>query len=256
MAWGLFPILFASHGLTLTQVGLLGALYPAFWGIAQLGTGALSDRIGRKWLISTGMLVQAGALALVAGSTSYGPWIVAAVLLGLGTAMVYPTLLAVVGDVAHPIWRGRAVGVYRLWRDSGFAVGALLAGLIADLWGLTTAIWVVAALTAGSGLVVAARMYETHSRSAPAADRRVEIQRLDGRRQPLGGRFPGPGTDGHGHTPHWTCDESRRARACASVLRPTLMGRRVRAVRDSGRRYAARSRRSREARTRGVLDRP
>jgi MFS family permease len=165
VAWGLFPILFASHGLTLAQVGLLGALYPAFWGIAQLGTGALSDRIGRKWLISAGMLVQAGALALVAGSTSYGPWIVAAVLLGLGTAMVYPTLLAVVGDVAHPMWRGRAVGVYRLWRDSGFAVGALLAGLIADLWGLTTAIWVVAALTAGSGLVVAARMYETHSRS-------------------------------------------------------------------------------------------
>jgi MFS family permease len=165
VAWGLFPILFASHGLTLTQIGLLGALYPAFWGIAQLGTGALSDRIGRKWLISAGMLIQAAALALVAGSTSYSPWIVAAVLLGLGTAMVYPTLLAVIGDVAHPMWRGRAVGVYRLWRDAGFAAGALLAGLIADLWGLTTAVWVVAALTAGSGLVVAARMYETHSRS-------------------------------------------------------------------------------------------
>jgi MFS family permease len=165
VAWGLFPILFASHGLTLTQVGLLGGLYPAFWGFAQLGTGAWSDRIGRKWLISAGMLIQAGALALVAYSTMYGPWIVAAVLLGLGTAMVYPTLLAVVGDVAHPMWRGRAVGVYRLWRDSGFAAGALLAGLIADRWGLTTAIWVVAALTAGSGLVVAGRMYETHSRS-------------------------------------------------------------------------------------------
>jgi MFS family permease len=165
VAWGLFPILFASHDLTLTQIGLLGALYPAFWGIAQLGTGALSDSIGRKWLISTGMLVQAGALALVASGTRYGPWIVAVVLLGLGTAMVYPTLLAVVGDVAHPMWRGRAVGVYRLWRDAGFAAGALLAGLIADLWGLTTAVWVVAALTAGSGLVVAARMYETRSRS-------------------------------------------------------------------------------------------
>jgi MFS family permease len=101
----------------------------------------------------------------VARGTSYGPWIVAVTLLGLGTAMVYPTLLAVVGDVAHPIWRGRAVGIYRLWRDSGFAAGALLAGLIADRWGLTTAIWVVAALTAGSGLVVAARMYETRSRS-------------------------------------------------------------------------------------------
>jgi MFS family permease len=142
LAWGLFPILFASHGLTLNQIGLLGALYPAFWGIAQLGTGALSDRIGRKWLISTGMLIQAGALALVASSTSYGLWILAAMLLGLGTAMVYPTLLAAVGDVAHPIWRARAVGVYRLWRDAGFAAGALLAGLIADLWGLTAAVWV------------------------------------------------------------------------------------------------------------------
>ena len=165
VAWGLFPILFASHGLTLTQIGVLGALYPALWGIAQLGTGALSDRIGRKWLISTGMLVQAAALGLVADSTSYGPWGIAVVLLGLGTAMVYPTLLAAVGDVAHPMWRARAVGVYRLWRDAGFAAGALLAGLIADRWGLTTAIWAVAALTAGSGLVVAARMYETHSRS-------------------------------------------------------------------------------------------
>jgi MFS family permease len=170
LAWGLFPILFASHGLTLNQIGLLGALYPAFWGIAQLGTGALSDRIGRKWLISTGMLIQAGALALVASSTSYGLWILAAMLLGLGTAMVYPTLLAAVGDVAHPIWRARAVGVYRLWRDAGFAAGALLAGLIADLWGLTAAVWVVAALTAGSGLVVAARMYETRSRADTTLD--------------------------------------------------------------------------------------
>jgi MFS family permease len=101
----------------------------------------------------------------VAGSTSYGPWIVAVVLLGLGTATVYPTLLAAIGDVAHPIWRARAVGVYRLWRDAGFAAGALVAGLIADLWGLNTAIWVVAALTAGSGLVVAARTYESRSRS-------------------------------------------------------------------------------------------
>src|SRR5215218_5086288 len=170
VAWGLFPILFASHGLALNQIGLLGALYPAFWGIAQLGTGALSDRIGRKWLISTGMLTQAGALAVVASSTSYGPWIIAAVLLGLGTAMVYPTLLAAIGDVAHPIWRARAVGVYRLWRDGGFAAGALLAGLIADRWGLTTAVWVVAALTAGSGLVVAARMYETRSRADTTLD--------------------------------------------------------------------------------------
>ncbi len=164
MAWGLFPILFAAHDLSLAKIGLLGALYPAVWGVGQLGTGAWSDRVGRKWLVTTGMLVQACALALVAASASYAPWIVAVALLGLGTAMVYPTLLAVIGDVAHPTWRARAVGVYRLWRDGGFAAGALLAGLIADLWGLTTAIWVVAALTAASGLLVAARMYETHPR--------------------------------------------------------------------------------------------
>jgi hypothetical protein len=117
VARDLFPILFSTHHLSLTQIGLLGALYPASWGIAELGTGALSDRIGRKWLISTGMLVQAGALALVASSTSYGPWIVAVVLLGLGTAMVHPTLLAAVGDVAHPIWRSeRSVSLPALAR--------------------------------------------------------------------------------------------------------------------------------------------
>jgi len=161
MAWGLFPILFAAHDLPLAQIGLLGALYPAVWGAAQLATGALSDRTGRKWLIANGMLVQAGALALVAAGASVTSWLVAVTLLGLGTAMVYPTLLAAVGDVAHPAWRARAVGVYRLWRDSGFAAGALLAGLIADAWGITAAIWTVAALTAVSGLVVAVRMYET-----------------------------------------------------------------------------------------------
>jgi len=161
LAWGLFPILFAAHDLPLAQIGLLGALYPAVWGAAQLATGALSDRTGRKWLIANGMLVQAGALALVAAGASVTSWLVAVTLLGLGTAMVYPTLLAAVGDVAHPAWRARAVGVYRLWRDSGFAAGALLAGLIADAWGITAAIWTVAALTAVSGLVVAVRMYET-----------------------------------------------------------------------------------------------
>jgi MFS family permease len=165
LAWGLFPIFFSSHGLTLATVGLLGALYPAVWGFAQLATGTLSDRIGRKWLIAGGMLLQAAALALVAIGTDFAVWTVAVTLLGLGTAMVYPTLLAAIGDVAQPTWRARAVGVYRLWRDGGFAVGALLAGAVADLWGIPTAIWVIAALTAASGLVVAARMYETHPRS-------------------------------------------------------------------------------------------
>jgi len=165
MAWGLFPILFAAHGLSVARIGLLGALYPAVWGFGQLATGALSDRWGRKWLIASGMLLQATALALVAAGDSFGHWIVAVTLLGLGTAMVYPTLLATIGDVAHPAWRARAVGVYRLWRDGGFAAGALLAGAVADLWGIPAAVWTVAALTAASGLLVAVRMYETHPRS-------------------------------------------------------------------------------------------
>jgi MFS family permease len=165
LAWGLFPILFASHGLSLARIGLLGALYPAVWGFAQLVTGAWSDRVGRKRLITAGMLLQAAALALVAVGTSFSIWTIAVSLLGLGTAMVYPTLLATIGDVAHPAWRARSVGVYRLWRDGGFAAGALLAGVIADLWGIPAAVWTVAAITAASGLIVAARMYETHPRS-------------------------------------------------------------------------------------------
>jgi MFS family permease len=129
-------------------------------------TGAASDRLGRKWLVAAGMWVQAAALGLVALGSTFGEWALAAVLLGAGTAMVYPTLLAVIGDVAHPAWRARAVGVYRLWRDGGFAVGALLAGVIADAYGVVAAVWVVAALTAASGAVVAVRMYETHRRPA------------------------------------------------------------------------------------------
>ncbi len=167
LAWGLFPILFFRHGLTVSQVGILAALYPAVWGAGQLATGALSDRIGRKWLIAAGMGVQAAALALTATSTTFGAWALAAVLLGTGTAMVYPTLLAAVGDVAHPAWRARSVGVYRLWRDGGFAVGALLAGAIADAFGILAAIWAVATLTAASGLVVAVRMYETRHATRP-----------------------------------------------------------------------------------------
>ncbi len=166
LAWGLFPVLFAAAGLSITQIGVLGALYPAVWGLGQLVTGVLSDRVGRKPLIVVGMLLQAAALAMVAIGSSFAVWAVAAVLLGGGTAMVYPTLLAAVGDVAHPAWRARSVGVYRLWRDGGFAVGALLAGLLADAFGIPAAIWVVAALTAASGLLVAVRMYETHPRTS------------------------------------------------------------------------------------------
>jgi MFS family permease len=168
LAWGLLPLLFTSGGLAVGQVGLLAALYPAVWGLGQLLTGPLSDRLGRKPLITAGMLVQAVALACAALAGSFRPWAASAILLGVGTAMVYPTLLAAVADVAHPGWRASAVGVYRLWRDAGFAVGALLAGLVADLAGLVAAVWVIAALTAASGLVVAVRMYET----LPSAARR------------------------------------------------------------------------------------
>jgi MFS family permease len=164
LAWGLFPILFAGAGLSVGRIGALAALYPAVWGVGQLITGALSDRCGRKWMIAVGMWLQAVALALVALGDSFALWALAAVLLGAGTAMVYPTLLAAIGDVAHPAWRARAVGTYRLWRDGGFAVGALLAGVVADALGIRAAIWTVAALTAASGLVVATRMYETHHR--------------------------------------------------------------------------------------------
>jgi len=168
LAWGLLPLLFVRGGLPIGQVGLLAALYPAVWGLGQLLTGPLSDRLGRKPLITGGMLLQAMALAGTALAGSFLPWAAGAILLGVGTAMVYPTLLAAISDVAHPNWRASAVGVYRLWRDTGFAVGALLAGLVADLAGLEAAVWVVAVLTAGSGVVVAVRMYETHPAAARA----------------------------------------------------------------------------------------
>ena len=161
LAWGLFPVLFAAHCLTFGQIGVLAALYPAVWGLGQLVTGPVSDSYGRKPLIVAGMLVQAAALALVAVAGSFAVWAAAAVLLGVGTALVYPTLLAAVGDVAHPVWRARAVGVYRLWRDGGFAAGALLAGILADAFGIRAAVFAVATLTAASGLLVGARMYET-----------------------------------------------------------------------------------------------
>ncbi|HKS50401.1 MAG TPA: MFS transporter, partial [Pseudonocardiaceae bacterium] len=165
LAWGIFPLLFAAHGLSIARIGVLVTLYPAVWGFGQLFTGWWSDRAGRKLMITAGMLLQAAAIALVALGTTFSVWAAALILLGAGTALVYPTLLATIGDVAHPAWRARAVGVYRLWRDGGFAVGALLAGALADAFGLVLAIWAVAGLTAASGLLVAMRMYETHPRT-------------------------------------------------------------------------------------------
>lgn len=165
LSWGLFPLLFAGAGLAVDRVGILVALYPAVWGFGQLLTGALSDRWGRKHLITTGMLVQATALALIAVVGTFPAWAIATALLGAGTAMVYPTLLAAVGDVAHPGWRARSVGVYRLWRDSGYAAGAVLGGIVADLADLRAAVWAAAVLSLVSGLAVAIRMYETHPRT-------------------------------------------------------------------------------------------
>jgi len=165
MAWGLFPLFFARHGLSLVSIGVLVALYPLVWGAGQLGTGPLSDRIGRKALIAGGLAVQAVSLALIAMGQGFAAWAIGAIGLGVGTAMAYPTLLAAMGDVAHPGWRASAVGVYRLWRDAGFVVGALLSGVIADLFGLVAAIWVVAGITAVGAAIVAVRMYETHPRS-------------------------------------------------------------------------------------------
>jgi MFS family permease len=161
MAWGLFPSVFASSQMTLEQIGVLAAAYPAVWGVTQLATGALSDHIGRKWLIASGMWVQAGGLGLVCLSTGFGGFLGGSILLGLGTAMVYPTLLAAIGDVAAPAWRSSAVGVYRLWRDLGYVAGALVAGIAADALGFTGAIWIVAMLTFLSGVFVGTRMRET-----------------------------------------------------------------------------------------------
>jgi MFS family permease len=164
MVWGLLPIFFFGKGLPIEQVGIIAATYPGVWGLSQLATGALSDRWGRKWLIAAGMWVQAAGIGLFLIGQGFAFWLAGAVLLGIGTAMVYPTLLATISDVAHPEWRASAVGVYRLWRDGGYAVGALTAGLIADALGIPAAIAAIGALTLLSGLIAAAVMYETHPR--------------------------------------------------------------------------------------------
>ncbi len=173
VAWGLFPLLFARAGLSVAAIAVLVAVYPAVWGIGQLPVGILSDRLGRKTFIVIGMWIQAVGLAAIALTTGIASWAMGAVLLGTGTAMVYPTLLAVVGDVADPRWRASTLGVYRFWRDSGFAIGGLLGGALADLFSIPAAIATTAAITFSSGVVVALRMYETgpHSRTTRRARR-------------------------------------------------------------------------------------
>lgn len=161
MAWGLFPLYFAAAGLAVDHIGLVVAVYPAAWGIFQLFTGPASDRLGRKWMIVGGMFTQAIALWLIVLADSYGSWLAASALLGLGTALVYPMLLAAISDAAHPSWRASSLGVYRAWRDSGYAFGALIAGALADLLGAAWSIGLVALLPLAAGVMAAVRMKET-----------------------------------------------------------------------------------------------
>ena len=156
LAWALLPLFYASRGLALDQIAILAAAYPLTWGLLQLPAGWASDRLGRKPLIVSGMLVQGAAIAAIALAASFGGWLTAAVALGIGTALVYPTLQAAVGDAVAPRQRARALGVYRFWRDSGTVTGAALAGIVADLFGFQAAIVTVAALTVASGLVAGA----------------------------------------------------------------------------------------------------
>ena len=172
MSWGVFPLLFVANGVSLEGVGLIKAVYPVIWGAGQIVTGSLADRIGRKPLIVGGMLVQAAGHAVI-GLGLAAPLLAGlagSVLLGLGTAMVYPALLAAVGDVAHPAWRATSVGVYRFWRDLGYAVGALMAGIVAGIFGLVWAVHVAGILTALSGLLAWAQMSETLPRVRIATD--------------------------------------------------------------------------------------
>lgn len=173
MAWGLFPLVYASRGMDLAQIGILAAIYPAVWGVGQLFTGAWSDKVGRKGLIVTGKIFQAVGISVIALAPAFWSAAIGAALVGAGTAMVYPTLLAAIGDVAAPSWRASAVGVYRLWRDSGYAIGAILAGFLAYRLGLVEATLAVAALNLFSGLEIAVRLKETLNRTpdeAPTLD--------------------------------------------------------------------------------------
>jgi MFS family permease len=166
MSWGLFPLFFSGFGLSVGRIGILKAAYPVVWGLLQTLTGPLSDRWGRKGLIVVGMWVQAAGLFLTAMTRQFGWWLAASVLLGLGTAMVYPTLIASVSDASHPSWRARSLSVYRFWRDMGYAVGALASGIIADLFGAAWAIGCIGVLTFASGAVVAFVMREPRALEA------------------------------------------------------------------------------------------
>jgi MFS family permease len=159
--WGLLPLLAVSTGVSVAEAAAVGGTYLGVWGFSQLFTGALSDRIGRKPLVTGGLWVQSLGIALLVLGADSSAWLLAAVVMGLGTGMVYPTLLAAISDLAHPSWRASALGVYRLWRDSGYAFGALVGGLLADLFTIQVAVLVIAALTALSGAVTFFLLPET-----------------------------------------------------------------------------------------------
>ncbi len=163
MSWGIFPLFFAAYGLGVERIGLLKGVYPVTWGLLQIATGPLSDRLGRKGLIVAGMWVQAGGLFLTAATRDFTSWLVGSLLLGIGTAMVYPSLIAAVSDASHPTWRARSLSVYRFWRDLGYAIGALAAGLVADRFGFSAAIASVGVLTFVSGAIVAVLMHEART---------------------------------------------------------------------------------------------
>jgi MFS family permease len=173
MSWGIFPLFFASFGLGIERIGILKAIYPATWGILQIATGPLSDRWGRKGLIVAGMWIQSAGLFLTAATQQFEWWLAGSLLLGVGTAMVYPSLIAAVSDASHPTWRARSLSVYRFWRDLGYAIGALSAGIIADIFGMAWAIGSIAALTFLSGAVVALVMREK-TRGIPNVAQSVE----------------------------------------------------------------------------------
>jgi len=164
VTWGLFTLYFASFAIGISEIGFLKALHPGIWGLLQLVTGTLSDRVGRKILIYPGMIIQGIGIWVVLYANFTLGWIIGMSLLGVGTALVYPTLLAAISDVAHPKWRATSLGVYRFWRDLGFVFGAVGIGYLADLFGLNSAIQLVAFLAIGSGLFVLIVMRETLDR--------------------------------------------------------------------------------------------
>jgi MFS family permease len=163
MSWGIFPLFYAGFGLGVERIGILKAVYPAAWGLLQIATGPLSDRWGRKGLIVAGMWVQAAALVLTAATRDFVWWLAGSLLLGIGTAMVYPALIAAVSDASHPSWRAKSLSVYRFWRDMGYAIGALAAGILVDAFGAAAAIAAIGGLTFISGVLVALAMHEAHA---------------------------------------------------------------------------------------------